>query len=143
MARFAIGFLVIAGALWFGEADADELWSHQPLRNGRKDPPRRWSELVGKNVAVEGIAWGSFEKGWGEYVILHSAKVYVPGADFNEHRMHGKLIRVEGTLKTATARRARPGASGPSEDFSYFLIERPRITAISEVTWPWLHVLDH
>jgi hypothetical protein len=62
MARFAIRFLVIAGALWFGEVDADELWSHQPPRNGKKDPARRGTELVGKNVAVEGIAWGSFEK---------------------------------------------------------------------------------
>jgi hypothetical protein len=124
-----------------GKTAADEYWSRQPPLNGKKEAPRRWSELVGKTVSVEGIAWGSFEKGWGEYVILHSAQVYVPAANFNERRLQGKLVRVEGILRMAKVGRAKYGSAGPNQEVTYFVIDRPKITAIAEATWPYLQIL--
>ena len=36
-----------------------------------------WQDAIGKRVTVEGIAWGSMEKGLGEYVIMNESQIFV------------------------------------------------------------------
>ncbi|HEY2838620.1 MAG TPA: hypothetical protein VGJ26_05710, partial [Pirellulales bacterium] len=54
-----------------------------PRKKGTPDarPAKRWSDTVGSTVAAEGIAWGFFEKGFGPYVVIDGARVYVEGLE--------------------------------------------------------------
>jgi hypothetical protein len=116
-------------------------FTHEPPRNGTKPFSKAWDDVVGRDMVVEGIAWGSFEKGWGEYVILNGGKVYVSEAGFAKdpkQSVYGKLVRVRGTL---TVRKLPPTPStvaGTSSTASIFELANATWEAIDKVTWPWM-----
>lgn len=121
-------------------------WTHQPSVNGTKDS-KPWSAVVGKKVAVEGIAWGSYGKGIGEYVIINnSEKVYIRNANFLNIKAHGKLVRVVGVLERFSVKKAKPSSEslhyqftqGPPPGFVAYFIRPEKLEIIDRVEWPWM-----
>jgi len=120
------------------EAPQLELWSHDPPINGAKPSRRPWRDLVGKRVEVEGLAWGVFEKGPGEYVILNKAVVYVRDAKFLRAKAEGKLVRVRGVLDVRQIEAAEANAGGVGRQRQIFELHEVKWEFIDKVTWPWL-----
>jgi hypothetical protein len=117
-------------------------FTHQHAAEGVRPASRPWRDVVGRHVAVEGIAWGSFEKGWGEYVILDGGRVYVANADFGERGAYGKLVRVRGVLSISRIPAAPRGTTGTSESFELYRIDPAKWEQIDRVRWPWLEVVE-
>jgi hypothetical protein len=123
-------------------AGVDEPYTHQrDTGSGTKPEGKKWADIIGSKVAAEGIAWGATEKGWGAYVILESARVYVDGLDLLKAKAEGKLIRVTGILAAKRIPAARPGAAGPSREIVIYTIETAQWKLIDRVEWPWLEAL--
>ena len=104
------------------------LYSYLPGRNPK--PPRiAWSDAIGKRVMADGIAWGSVEKSYGEYLIFRRGEVFVDKAEFLEKKMYGRMVRVSGIL-----RKKEVG----SNRLNIFIIEDATITEIKNIEWPYL-----
>lgn len=111
-------------------------FTHQIVDGKKVRKP--WSDIVGKRVHAEGLAWGALDKGLGPRVILDNAVVHVSGIDYLKRDLNGKTIRVEGILRIEHVKAAPPGAQGFGGDFSYYFIEADRAEAIERVSAPWL-----
>ncbi len=65
-------------------------------------PPRAWSQLAGRRVIVEGLAWG-LSKGNGQRLILvDGSTVSVQNIDYLSYNAIGKPVRLIGRLRTVT-----------------------------------------
>lgn len=106
-------------------------------RDKRREDAKHWRDIQGVKVAVEGIAWGSYEKGNGEYVIFNDGKLYVPDADFVENASYGRPIRVSGILRQV---RELVKSDAGDRTFVYYRIENAKWHVIGKVEWPWLVV---
>jgi hypothetical protein len=110
--------------------------THQ-VAEGRKIS-KPWNDVVGRMVVVEGLAWGSREKGLGQRVILDGSIVYVSNLDFAKQDLEGRLVRVRGTLQKKLMRAAPKGTQGYGEDFEYFTIAADQSERIDKATAPWM-----
>lgn len=105
------------------------------------------NDAVGKQVIVEGIAWGQpfgkkGEEGtispWaGPHVIYDGSSIFVKGLDFTETKARGKTVRVVGTLKLNPIVHIRWGDLQP-----YFYIQADSFEVIDAVTDPVLKLAD-
>ncbi len=90
--------------------------------------------LVGKQVTVEGLAWGAMSKGLGERVVLPSGiPFYFTGGKYREQHKNGRTVRVVGRLKIETMEPAPEGAQGYTDRFQYYALEVESIQVIEEV----------
>ncbi|MBC7855542.1 MAG: hypothetical protein IAF94_19100, partial [Pirellulaceae bacterium] len=89
-----------------------------------------WQDAVGKRVTVEGLAWGSMEKGLGEYVIMNEAQVFVEPGDFLQLDVYGRTVSVTGILRLKTGIAGSP--------LQVFIIEDAAVQPIEKVKWPWM-----
>lgn len=105
-------------------------------------PAQHWADVVGSTVVGEGIAWGFYDKGFGPYVIIDGARVYVAGLDKERGKLDGKLIRVTGTLEVHKQPAAPPTSQGVSQDVIIYSIHGATWKAIDRVEWPYLEVVD-
>lgn len=128
-------FATIGGSTYAQQPQSRE-FTHQ-IVNGKK-VAKPWSEIVGKRVQAEGLAWGAFEKGLGPRVILDHVAISVRGVDFVKRDLNGKTVRVEGILRVEHARAAPVGAQGRREDIWIYHIDAERVEPIERVEWPWL-----
>ncbi len=97
--------------------------------NGHKET-FSWQEVIGQRVRVEGIAWGSVEKGLGEYVIMNDAKIFVDKGSFLDKRVYGRTVSVTGVLRLKTV--------GGNSPVRIFIIEDAIVRAIEKVESPWM-----
>ena len=93
-----------------------------------------WEQFVGKSVVVEGLAWGVYEKGLGQRVIVDHGHIYVHGPMLP----NGKLVRVAGMLRRGQMKPAPPGSQGYNESFEYLYIEAAKVKQIDVVELPQL-----
>jgi hypothetical protein len=133
-------YLACASANECRSGEPEEMWrfTHNPPINGRKLTPKPWEQVVGQRVVGEGLAWGSANKGFGEYVILDRAIVYVPNSGFLKADADGRTIRIRGKLSSRTIKAAPPNAQGTSRDVTIFEIVDAKWEFIDRVEWPWL-----
>ena len=111
-------------------------------KNNQKPDGRPWSAVLGKAVRVEGIAWGSIGKEWGECVLIDGGRVYVENADFLNRGVEGKLVAVTGTLRLVHHQAAAKGAAGSGSSVDLFQIVHPTWKQIERVEWPWMEELE-
>lgn len=131
-----LSFAVIACSAHCAFAQGSKQFTNQII-DGRK-VTKPWAELVGREVVVEGLAWGATEKGMGQRVVLDEAVVYARNIDYLKHKAHGRLVRVSGTLRRGQVTKASPGAGGFGAEFDYFYIDVTRWEIIEEVSKPWM-----
>ena len=89
-----------------------------------------WQEAVGQRVTVEGLAWGSMEKGLGEYVIMNDAEVFVDRGDFLKLKVYGRAVSVSGILHQETGIAGSP--------LQVFIIKDAAVRPLDKVEWPWM-----
>jgi hypothetical protein len=130
--------LVIHPYCMGGEGADEDQFTHQPPVANVKPAPKRWSDVIGRRVQIEGIAWGAIEKGWGPYVIMNGSRVYVDSPDFLKGDVEGKLVRVNGVLQAQRIQRSPPGAQGAAVDFTIYKLSPAQSEKIERVTWPWM-----
>lgn len=117
----------------------DEI-THDEPSNGTKPMAVPWREVVGKRVEVQGIAWGVFEKGAGEYIILNKAVVYTKDAGFLKASASGRLVKASGVLTLRKVKGGGMTSSGPNSDRDIFELAEIKWEFIDNVTWPWLRL---
>lgn len=105
--------------------------------DGRK-VSKPWADIVGREVVVEGLAWGATEAGLGNRVVLAHDTVYLRSIDLLNSRANGRLVRVTGTLRIGRVAQARPGAAGFSQAFEYFYIDVDKCEIVEQVSSPWM-----
>lgn len=105
--------------------------------DGRKAAiPARDTE--NRRVIVEGLAWGSLEKGLGQRIQLADGhRVYIRNIDYQKHDLDGKLVRAAGMLRRETMKAAPQGAQGYTSDFDYFTLTVEKWGVIERVKKPW------
>lgn len=112
-------------------ATKNDSYSHlQPQGYEHDKRTFAWQDAVGQRVTVEGIAWGSYDKGLGECVIMNDAKVFVEPGDFLKLKVHGRPVSVSGIL-----RQERGNAGSPLQNY---IIEDATVQPIEKVEWPWM-----
>jgi hypothetical protein len=84
-------------------------------------------------VTVDGLAWGAYDKGLGQHLILPHGRVYVRDADYLKHDLNGRLLRVSGYLRKSHLEKAPPTSQGYSESFDYFWIESFAVERIDQI----------
>jgi len=97
-------------------------------------------QAIGEEVVVEGIAWGYVlepEKAppgtLQSRVLFEGGLVLVKGADFNQPEIHGRLVRVEGTLQ----REMMPGRFRSYREFPlHYFIDVSSFEVVDAVTDP-------
>ncbi|MFN0017357.1 MAG: hypothetical protein ACKVP0_03795 [Pirellulaceae bacterium] len=89
-----------------------------------------WQDAVGQRVTVEGIAWGSYDKGLGECVLMNDAKVFVEPGNFLHLKAYGRPVKVSGILRQETENAGSP--------LQAFIIESAVVQLIEKVEWPWM-----
>jgi hypothetical protein len=89
-----------------------------------------WREATGQRVRVEGIAWGSLEKGLGEYVMMNEANIYVAKGEFLDKGVYGRMVSVSGVLRLRDV-----GGNPPTR---IFILEDAVVQQIEKVDWPWM-----
>ena len=92
-----------------------------------------WDDLVGKIVTVDGLAWGAYEKGLGQHLVLPHGRVYIRDVDYLKHDLNGRLLRVSGYLRKSRVEKAPSKAQGYSESFDYFTIETFAAEGIDQI----------
>jgi hypothetical protein len=97
-----------------------------------------WSQIVGKKVVIEGIAWEGGKEDIGGVVLLDSARMYIDNGKFSENNAIGKLVRVVGILAVHHIAKAPPDDQGYPEDTDMYYIKNPKWEIINSVKWPWL-----
>ena len=96
---------------------------------------------IGRRVAIEGVAWGCAEKGYGQYVILKGTQVYVRNIDFAKHESCGKLVRVTGLLEQQVIPPAVPLAQGSSQVLVLHFIRAHEWQILDRVECPYFKVV--
>ena len=97
-------------------------------------------QALGEAVVVEGIAWGYVPRPGSapsdapqSRVLFEGGVVFVKGADFNQPEIHGRLVRVEGTLQ----REMIPGRLRFHREFpEYYFVDAGSFAVIDAVTDP-------
>ena len=107
-------------------------------RDKRKESAKPWNDVLNSGVRAEGIAWGSFEKGFGEYLIMNGVRIYVKDISFLERNLHGKIVQVTGFLKRRTIEKADKNSAGPSTRLEFYEIVPVEINELNKVEWPYL-----
>ncbi len=92
-----------------------------------------WNDWVGKVVTVDGLAWGAYDKGLGQHLILPSGRVYIQDVDYLKHDLNGRLLRVSGYLRKSRVKKAPSKAQGYSKPFDYFSIETFAVERIEQI----------
>lgn len=92
-----------------------------------------WDDMVGSMVEFDGLAWGAFEKGLGEHVVLPNLKIYLKNLDLIESDLNGRLVRIAGVLRKARVEPAPPGAQGYSQAFDYFYVDTVSVARIEKL----------
>ena len=69
---------------------------------GRQDG--RWvhthlMKMVGKEVVIQGVAWGEGERGLGPRIVFDGGGIYVNAVDFKKKDVNGKLVEIRGALQ--------------------------------------------
>ncbi len=105
--------------------------------NGEK-VSKPWADVVGRQVVVEGLAWGAFEKGLGQRVVLAQHSVYVRNIDFIKHKANGRLVRITGTLRIGRVGQSLTDAGGFSKEVEYFYLDVKQWKILDQVTSPWM-----
>ena len=107
-------------------------------RVGRTKVP--WSEVVGRNVTAEGIAWGGGKDYGDRRVIMDGETVYIdPELPLNDDDL-GKLVSVEGVLHKERIEARAPNTQGSERPFDMYTIKQARWAEIPQVRQPWLEV---
>lgn len=101
----------------------------------------QWDDISGHRVAVEGVAWGSSDKGLGQHVFLHEGIVYVDGDDVSKLDADGKIVRVVGTLRIEHVKKSPPTVQGYAADFDAFIIKPDSVKVLDRLNWPWMEDL--
>ncbi len=96
---------------------------------------------VGREVIVEGLAWGYMNKGLSNWVMTgQGQRLYISGIDFEQ--LNGRLVRLTGTLRKKRMEAAPPGAQGYGRAFEYFTIEVTSAEVIDQVSVGHLQVKE-
>jgi hypothetical protein len=122
-------------------ANEPEPHTHQVIDGEKIREP--WREVVGKQVTVDGLAWGAHEKGLGPRVILDRSAVYVENVDYLKAKVNGKLVRITGTLRFRQIDPAPQAAQsfGP-KSVTYYAIEVESMFLIDQVETPWMQEVN-
>ncbi len=136
-------YLLVGLAFFFGNAatifaEDTEPYTHEMPAGGIKPDSKKWSEVVGKKVVIEGVAWGSLEQGFGEYVLLDGPRVYVENAGFLDKKAYGGLVRVMGKLTLEVIPAAKPLSQGPTNEVQIYKLREVTWEKIDRVDWPWM-----
>ena len=105
--------------------------------NGRK-VAKPWADIVGREVVVEGLAWGAREKGLGQRVVLANHAVYLRNIDLLKNKANGRLVRVIGTLQLGRVGKAQSGSAGFAQEFEYYYINVDKLELVEQVSSPWM-----
>jgi hypothetical protein len=97
-------------------------------------------QALGEAVVVEGIAWGYVPRPEAatsgapqSRVLFEGGVVLIKGADFNHPEIHGRLVRVEGTLR----REIIPGRFRFHREFpEYYFVDASNFAVIDAVSDP-------
>jgi hypothetical protein len=97
-------------------------------------------QAIGEVIVVEGIAWGYVHEPGTPHsgvptsrVLFEGGVLLAKGADFNQPDIHGRLVRIEGTLQ----REAIPGHPGFKRQFpEYYFVDVTDFALIEAVTDP-------
>ncbi|MEX0704158.1 MAG: hypothetical protein WD069_18815 [Planctomycetales bacterium] len=121
-----------------GVLSSDALAQTAPQVLDGRQVQKPWSQLVGRRVAAEGLAWGAVEKGLGPYLVLPHGRVHVANFDSLQAGAEGKLVRMTGVLRVKRAPRAAPGAAGFDREFDYYSIDAEQWRIVDRVELPGL-----
>lgn len=83
-----------------------------------------WEQFDKTLVEVEGVAWGTADKGLGEHLVLtQNDIVYLENIDLLNTDLDGRLLNVVGIFRKKRVEKAPPGAQGYGQSFDYYSIE--------------------
>lgn len=107
-----------------------------------------WNDMVDRVVTLDGVPWGVFSKGLGQYVASPSQQVYLNSLARKPEEIEGRLVRVTGILRRHHMPAAPPGAQGYGQAFDYYSIDAFSVEVIEKVerdqllpvTEDWIYV---
>lgn len=100
-------------------------------------PSRKWDDLIGKEVVVEGFVWGGKAKPPAPYVTMIRAILFIDSEEYAGEKMHGKPVRVFGKLQ-ATNFEYKDSISGKSRPGRRFSLKPTRCKVLKKVAWPYM-----
>lgn len=116
-----------------------QYYSHEPAVDNRKPDAKSWESYLGKQVQVEGLACGLFDKGVGPYLVMaDGAMCYVQGLDDKPTEFDGRIVRAKGTLTKRTYEKSPPTSQGFAESFFVYALDDAKLTKLDKAEWPWL-----
>jgi hypothetical protein len=127
---------------WYEAAKAYGPRINQPTEMAQKDT-RPWREIVGRKVAVEGIARTGYH-GLGDIVAtVDGDEVHLRNVDVDKENAGGKLIRVIGILEKERIEGIRHyGDAGFAGDFDAYYIRVTEWKVLDRTNWPWMKLAD-
>lgn len=105
--------------------------SRQSVNDAIREIP--WNDMVDQVVTLDGVAWGGFSKGLGQYVASPSQQVYLNSLARKPEEIEGRLVRVTGILRRHHMPAAPPGAQGYGQAFDYYSIDAFSVEVIEKL----------
>lgn len=124
----------------YGDANGSQLFTHEKPQGNEKPDSRVWKEIVGRNVVVQGLFWGAFEKGYGPYVIMNGSKIYIDSDKLPAAKVQGKLVEVKGKLVVQFQQAAPRNSAGIKLPLRIFKVRPTEYRILKRVDWPWMRL---
>ena len=105
-------------------------------------PSKKWDDLIGHKIVVEGIAWNGYAKGEEPYVIMDRSVIYIDAKKYPNLKVQGSPIRIFGTLtmKDFKVDGVKPGTK---RVIRVFTVKASSHVVLKKVTWPWMRQLKY
>jgi hypothetical protein len=124
----------------YSDANGTKLFTHEKPRGSEKPDSRAWKEIVGRNVVVQGLFWGTFEKGYGPYVIMNGSVIYIDSKKLPAVKIQGRLVELKGKLVVRYQPAGRKNSAGNSRPVRIFKVQPTQYRLLRRVDWPWMRL---